>query len=498
MSSAFDRTRRWLAGFGDPDALARALARTHAEIVIAGPGPDAEIAAAMAATLLLRLDEAAPALHIVGPTTRVRPLPRLNDQPLLDALADAHRGFDSAERLVAGPARTPVIRLVFGAEHNDGVTIASSGWRAAVGTTPDGPVGNPIAASFAGALAAVEATKAMLAAVGVEHRRLRPWTGIVSLWDHGLPGTDGPSISTVDLDDVAFVGAGGIASAVAWVLSLLELSGAPRAIDKDRFDGPNLNRHLTAGHDEAAQEMRKVDAFGVLLDGAGAVTRPVFARWQELPAVERTGVDLVVISVDHDPTRRDVQLDFPRLILNAGNADTGLYRVTRHDFINGACLRCISRGDERSHGPEESAARRLGLDLSDILPFLEGDDPLPDQLLARAVITDEERDRIRGLRAHQALGVVCGQFAALPDLPALSMPALAAAPGVLVASELVKARLQVTAPSLDAANNTVSAGVLLGPHPRWISHRAKQPGCECNEQVYRAAHGRTWTPRATI
>ena len=36
-----------------------------------------------------------------------------------------------------------------------GVTIASSGWRAAVGTTPDGPVGNPTAASFAGALAAV-------------------------------------------------------------------------------------------------------------------------------------------------------------------------------------------------------------------------------------------------------------------------------------------------------------------------------------------------------
>ena len=498
MSSAFDRTRRWLAGFGDPDALARALARTHAEIVIAGPGPDAEIAAAMAATLLLRLDEAAPALHIVGPTTRVRPLPRLNDQPLLDALADAHRGFDSAERLVAGPARTPVIRLVFGAEHNDGVTIASSGWRAAVGTTPDGPVGNPIAASFAGALAAVEATKAMLAAVGVEHRRLRPWTGIVSLWDHGLPGTDGPSISTVDLDDVAFVGAGGIASAVAWVLSLLELSGAPRAIDKDRFDGPNLNRHLTAGHERGRAGNAQSRRVRRPARRRSAVTRPVFARWQELPAVERTGVDLVVISVDHDPTRRDVQLDFPRLILNAGNADTGLYRVTRHDFINGACLRCISRGDERSHGPEESAARRLGLDLSDILPFLEGDDPLPDQLLARAVITNEERDRIRGLRAHQASEWSVASSRRCRTCRRSACPRSPLLRACLVACELVKARLQVTAPSLDAANNTVSAGVLLGPHPRWISHRAKQPGCECNEQVYRAAHGRTWTPRATI
>jgi hypothetical protein len=493
VSSAFDRTRRWLAGFGDPDELAAALARTRVEIVLVDPKPDAEIAAALTATLLLRLDEASPILHVVAPHTRGRSLPRLDDQPLVEALAAAHHGFDSLSRLVAAPADAPVIRLVFGCERDDGVTVASSGWRAAIGATPDGPAGNPIAASFAGLLAAVEATKAMLTSAGVEHRRLRPWTGVVSLWDHGLPGTDGPSIHTaVDLDGVAFVGAGGIASATAWVLALLELTGAPRAVDKDCLDGPNLNRHLTAGHAEAADEMRKVDVFGELLDAAGANTNPVFARWQELPQERRTGVDVVVISVDHEPTRRDVQLDLPRLILNAGNADTGLYRVTRHDFLNGACLRCISRGDERSLGPEESAARRLGLELSDIMPLLSGDVPLPEILLARAVITDEERERIRGLRARHALGVVCGQFSPLPNVPALSMPALSAAPGVVLASELVKARMAAPAPSLDRQHNVLAAGILAGPHPRWISHRAKQPTCECTDDIYRRGYAKTW------
>ena len=492
MSSAFDRTRRWLAGFGDPQELAGALARMQVEIRVASPGPDAEIAAALAATLLLRLDEAAPILHVVAPASRTRPLPRLGDRPLADALADAHEGFDSVERLTAAPADSPVLRLVFGANVDDALAIDCSGWRAAVGTILGGPAGNPIAAGFAGVLAAVEATKAMLVTIGVDDRKLRPWTGVVSLWDHGMPGADGPPLTAVDLDDVAFIGAGGIGSALAWILALLELHGAPSVIDDDRLDGPNLNRHLTAGHREADEQMRKIDPFCGLLDAAGTSAAPLFARWQELAPEQRSGVEIAVITVDDDPTRRDVQLDFPRLVLNAGNADTGLYRVTRHNFLDGCCVRCISRGDERSHGPEESAARRLGLALADILPFLEGNDPLPEQLLARAVVTDEERDRIRGLRARQALGVVCGQFGALPDVPALSMPALSAAPGILLAGQLIKARTAPSAPSLTSQRNVLAAGILAGPHARWISHRAKQPGCECTDPLYQDAYRRKW------
>ena len=328
--------------------------------------------------------------------------------------------------------------------------------------------------------------------VGVTHRRLQRWTGTVSLWDHGLPGTDGPPITTVHLDDVAFVGAGGIGSATAWVLALLDLSGRPLAVDKDLLDGPNLNRHLTAGHAEVDAGASKVEAFAALLDSAGAVTVPTRSRWQELSRDQRSSADTIVISVDHDPTRRDVQLDLPRLVLNAGNADTGLYRVTRHDFLHSACTRCISRGDQRSHSPEESAARRLGLELGEILPLLNGDEPLPEPLLARAVITEEERARIRGLRARQALGVVCGQFSPLPDVPALSMPALSAAPGVLLATELVKSRMRGTT-SLDTKTNMLAAGILSGPHQRWVSHRAKQPGCECGDEIYRSAYSSKWS-----
>ena len=195
--------------------------------------------------------------------------------------------------------------------------------------------------------------------------------------------------------------------------------------------------------------------------------------------------------VDHDPTRRDLQLDLPRLILNAGNADTGLYRVTRHDFIHAACLRCIARADLHSGGPEDSFAQRLGLPLADLRPYLDRNEPIPEPLLGWAALTVSERARLRGVRARKAMGIACDSFAPVPELPALSMPALSAAPGVLLAGELVKTMLRSELP-LSRDKNMVAAGVLRGPHDRWLSSRQKRDGCECGEVIYQQAYKRQW------
>ena len=125
MSSAFDRTRRWLADFGDPDALAAALAGIRVELVVEQVRPDAEISAALAATMLLRLDRAAPILHVVSPRTRARQLPRLVDLPLAAALKLEHRGFDSVARLSAAPAGDAVIRICFGTTSPSSLSVTS-------------------------------------------------------------------------------------------------------------------------------------------------------------------------------------------------------------------------------------------------------------------------------------------------------------------------------------------------------------------------------------
>lgn len=185
----------------------------------------------------------------------------------------------------------------------------------------------------------------------------------------------------------------------------------------------------------------------------------------------------------------------PRLILNAGNSDSGIYRVTRHDFLNGACARCVSRADQHSRGPEESAARRLGLRVEDVMPYLLANQPLPEELLARATITSEERDQLRGRKAKEAFGIVCGTFSPLPELPALSMPALSASPGVLLAAELVKSRMGAGVP-LDARRGMLATGLFSGPHPRWLSARGKRLGCECTDAIYRQAYRDRWSPQS--
>lgn len=114
---------------------------------------------------------------------------------------------------------------------------------------------------------------------------------------------------------------------------------------------------------------------------------------------------------------------------------------------------------------------------------------VPTELLARAAITEAERGRLTGVPARSALGIVCGEFSALPEVPALSMPPLSAAPGILVAGEIVKDRIGASGP-LNDRRNVLSAGILSGSHARWLTHRAKQPGCECGDPAYRDAHTR--------
>lgn len=146
-----------------------------------------------------------------------------------------------------------------------------------------------------------------------------------------------------------------------------------------------------------------------------------------------------------------------------------------------------ARGDHEES--EESAAHRLGLTLADVSPHLLTHEPLPTEILARATITNAERERLTGVATRTALGIVCGEFSPLPEIPALSMPPLSAAPGILLAGEIVKDRIGA-ANALGHQRNVLSTGILSGQHARWLSHRAKQPGCECGDPAYRGAYRR--------
>lgn len=446
--------------------------------------PTAEVAAALLTTLLLRLDEFAPAVHLRVPAERNRRLPRLTDDPLIDALRLEHAGFRSVDRLTNSPASDPAVRFVLGGSSHDGVSVDVGGWRAGIGAATGSCDGEPSAAAFAGVLAANEVLQEMLR----QFTRVRPFRGLVSLWDLQLGGTDGPEVNLVDLESVAFAACGGVASATAWTLALHELRGAPRLVDPDAIDdeGTNLNRHLTASFADLGQP--KAVLLAALLDAAGASSEVRICRWTSDASA---GVDVVVASPDNDGVRRQVQLDMPRIVLAGGTGDNGTYQVASHSFVAGACASCIWRGDLTDASPLDGVARALGVDRSMLEPHTDSGEPLPAKVLSK-IENQAVRASLSSVPGSHLVEHVCATIRIAPAAPAVSAPMLAASPGVLLAAELIKERLGAPTP-LRAVANTLTASTLAGPHVRWVSPRRKRPGCECTDEVYVAHYRQKWS-----
>ncbi len=450
--------------------------------------PPTEIALAMTAILLARLDDFAPIIRIVTPRDRTVPLPRLPDTPLPEALATAHTGFASVGRITASPAGRCDLRLVFNGPA-DGIPVDTAGWAVAIGHRLDG-TGNGLAAAYAGALAAAEALKVI---IGPLPRRVTPWRGVASLWDNSMTAGTGPPIPDLHLGGHAWIGAGGVASATAWTLASLHyagtlLDGHGNVIDDDTIDedGTNLNRHLIALMTDLKASMANLLAG--LLTQCGLRLEPLPSRWETLIQADRHP-SLAVISVDDDAVRRAVQYDMPKTIVNAGTGNHGEYQSSTHDFLYGACLACISRADKTVAGPEAGLAARLGIPEEVLKPLLSSTFPIPSGILAAARLTDQERAQIAQLPGRRLLQRFCDDLILADNEPAVSAPMLSAAAGVLLAVEMAK---NVLPESPGAPGRVVRTSILTGPHEHWSSQRAKTASCQCTEPVYQQHYRSRW------
>lgn len=485
-----DRTARFLARAGADPGRAEAAGGVHVELVADRLDPATEIALALTAMLLMRMADYAPNIHLIVPNDRTAFLPLLSDAALPEALAAAYAGFSSLDRLTAAPATECDLRLVYSGGRN-GLDVTTHGWAVALGAKLAGE-GNALAAAYAGALAAGEVLKILLASLGATDLRTRPWRGTVNLWDYSMSAQPGPKIESIDFSSHTWIGAGGVASACAWALASLpatgtRLAGTGTVVDHDLIDedGTNLNRHLTAlfehrGTAKALLLARLLRPAGLCLDA-----KPV--RWDELPQVQRRP-DLAVVSVDDDAVRRAVQRDMPAWIINAGTGDTGEYQTTQHNFIDHACLACISHADETAVGPEHALARRLGLAIEDLQPHLNSREPLPEELLARVDLLAQEREDIQEVPARNLIEHFCATLR--PDAgPAVSIPMLSTAAGVLLAAELTKS----ASGERPSPGRVVRTNILTGPHRRWYSTRAKSTECFCNDPIYRDYYAERWS-----
>ena len=491
MDDATSRTRLFLGQLTrQPDHLANQLSKQSVTLYLQDPTPAGEIAATIATILLLRMDAAAPSIRLVAAGGRTVSIPRLGDGPLADAIAHEHAGFSSLERFDTTSPGGTSLEVSFDAR-SPGLPVGTSSWDLAIGLKAERETtGNPIVAAIAGALAANEVLKNLLLASGVPLERTpRAWDGCVSIWDYSLgPMSRGPEIrEPVELDQVGFVGCGGISGACFWALGLLELAGAPLLVDDDVVDVTNLNRLLFANHESVGSN--KVALAKMLLDARGTSAIALAERWNKVDSIIRQGASTILISVDDDSVRRDVQGDLPELIFNGGTSDSGEYQVSRHNFIDAACLACVSHGDKRPQSLEEATALHLGIPLDALLEHIHSRDPLPPELIETASGGNEMKEELRNLPARRITQRFCNDLA-VAESTAVSAPTLSALPGLLLAAELVKDKLWSTELG---EHNLLRGSVLRGPHSRWLLSLQKRSGCICQDSLYQEHYHRRHT-----
>lgn len=505
-----DRTTRFVAATiaDDPASVGAHLAGRRLAILLdpawAGTFAGQAITFALV-NMLVRLDAYCPALRVALPAVERHPLLRLlAPGPLRGGLADFFAPFPAASRLTFGTrerATDDELRIRVSPTPAPGtVSVWADGWIVYLNEEAPPRPGdeNPIGAHVAAGLAAAEAFKRLIAGL-----RLRPGLKVVpterlvfSAFDYGLAAGPNPALPRViDVDGAVVVGLGGIGAAfVAAAACLPALDGTLTLVDGDILSETNLNRQLVSRPGDSGYKVdlcRRALAFH-----EGVVALP---EWFD-SFVERQGdrLDIAVVGVDDDRVRRAIQGQLPRLVLNAGTSDVASFRVTRHDYLGGACLACIARGDLRDHPAERELARQLGVDLETILALQSTGERLSAARLREAGALDEDTIARLGDRSiGEITRLVCAELrlAAGPESPAVSISFLSALPGFLLLGELIKERAYGGAPRspLNGSANHALWSVLGRPHPALLRDwRDKRADCDCARDAYRRAYRRKW------
>ena len=380
------------------------------------------------------------------------------------------------------------------------VYIGSDGWIARL--SPQGPVGSGTSDNSFGAAAAACFGAANI--FRVLFAQQLPHGGVdepfsLSLLDLRPNATDpaSPSWSAIDLGESFLVGCGAIGNAAVWALARASgLTGTLHLIDHEPVELSNLQRYVLTGQDDIGQD--KVAVAAAALAATRLEARPFPGRWGEfLRGQSDWTLDRVAVAVDNAPDRQAIQAALPRWVVNAWT-QPGDLGISRHDFLNRACLTCLYMPDGPGKNEDEMVAEAIGLSdaLMEVRQLLATAGPVESPLLERIAdalgVPIEPLLRFEGapLRAFYA-GAICGGLVlalggrgngAVPQ-EAVPMAFQSALAGILLASELV-----AHAGGLRASPSPTTTKIdLLRPLGQHLSMpTAKSPTgrCICQDEAY--------------
>ncbi|MEW6227824.1 MAG: ThiF family adenylyltransferase [Bacillota bacterium] len=387
------------------------------------------------------------------------------------------------------------------------VTVGVNGWiseyEEGPGPVPVADLVNPVGAAVAVCLG-VARLFAMAVRPFLSGRQWQRMSGPERLrWStfSYLENDENPPIpSELRLDDVVMVGVGGVGVAAATVLGWTPgLRGTLVLVDADRLDGTNLNRFLPVSQSTIGE--LKTDVMARYLSFVRPELQVLSAPMSYRAFVRRAGrpQGVVVSTVDNEQARAFIQSDLPRLVIDGATSGPVL-GVSRHDFLDGACLGCLHPRTVDPYAQELQMAKVLGLSLGDVIERLADDRPLPPaelQLIARYAglgMDFQAPPKGKPLRVFWAEDV-CGKITVkTEDENEITGSAafVSVMAGALAAGEVIK-----DAANLPPLNNQFMMQIFRGPTAEFPRRRDKDPKCRCfcseeaMRQAYLDLHGST-------
>ena len=252
-----------------------------------------------------------------------------------------------------------------------------------------------------------------------------------------------PLPSNIDFGELWIVGLGAGGGALAYSLASFQgLEGRLNLIDPDEVKAVNMNRYIYSLNADAAGNKPKVEVVKELFKRFKNLEVQTYAYpYQEFKETHKNiKTDFLISTVDTKETRRYIQWDMPRIILDAAVISTEFY-IRRVDIGKSPCILCTHKPEEVQRSVEEILSEVIGLGAQEIVRLRS----------TNARLTQDHIDRMKessktqgfalpsvGERFNDWLLAHCGELASPVTPERIPLPFATVLPGILLAGEVIK------------------------------------------------------------
>jgi len=357
---------------------------------------------------------------------------------------------------------------------------------------------NPIGAHVAACFGVADVFRRLLYLVGSRQRPIlrEPKPLVFSALDYSIdnPKAQNP-LMPQEMDVRAIVvGAGAVANGLIYALSTLpQVRGNVKVVDYQSFEETNINRCLMVCLRHVG--INKAEALASSQHSKLNII-PFPTTYEEFRKDNiAADFDLVVSTVDSNDTRIRIQSDLPRILLHGATGEH-VSTISRHNFVEGACLGCLFF--EQGSSALVTTSTKTGLPMQEVDELLCGDAQVTEEHIS--VIAKRTGIEVRRLQDYVGRPFtelyteeICGTMGIkLGDKEfAASVSFVSALPGVLLAGEITKERSQNL--SCFRLDNYMTLS-LFNPSALWLRQRTKDERClcMCSHPIMQGAYRQKW------